>query len=93
MRLPSMFSRRNGPFQVVIISLMLIITSVVVGDNPALGLSCDRTTHDYSGWRKKEWMDSWFNKKLFIPDNLLTGGSNSKSIIGKDVFPPRVKRS
>ena len=80
MRLPSMFSRRNGPFQVVIISLMLIITPVVVGDNPALGLNCDRTTHDYSGWRKKEWMDSWFNKKLFIPDNLLTGGSNSKSM-------------
>ena len=80
MRFPSMFSRRNGPFQVVIISLMLIITSVVVGDNPALGLNCDRTTHDCSGWRKKEWMDSWFNKKLFIPDNLLTGGSNSKSM-------------
>ena len=71
MRLPSMFSRRNGPFQVVIISLTLIITSVVVGDNPALGLNCDRTTNNYSGWSKKEWMDSWFPKKLFIPKSII----------------------
>ena len=64
MRHPLVCLRKNGPLQVVIMSLMLTVTSVVV-DNNTSGLSCDRTSNDYTGWRKKNGWTLGLIKNLY----------------------------
>jgi len=73
------FQKRFGLLQVIIACFVFIFTSVVISSNPASALVCDRTTNDYAGWRKKEWMDSWFNKQMYIPDSKLSRVKNSES--------------
>ena len=79
------FQKRFGLLQVIITCFVFIFTftSVVISSNPASALVCDRTTNDYTGWRKKEWMDSWFNKQMYIPDNQLTNVPNSESLVAE----------
>jgi hypothetical protein len=66
-------SKSLDRFKLINIFCATLIFLTVIGTESALAILCERTSNDYSGWRKKSNMDSWFYKNLFIEDSKLKG--------------------